>query len=231
MARGEFFSFGDEDLASAPGESWDDIAGSSSVVADAEGLSDWDVDRAAEEAQRSRGDSKTSSSENREPPSLRLYGAVVLVLIAAATLCARIVIGSMAGDDGPTAPPARISPLAVGVAKQGPRNGKATAKPLARVEHDRAERARIRKRRSETRRRAGRRRARRDRSHRQSAFHRPAVGSAAVSTTADPTPPTGTTSAPTEVSPPVPSKASVEPVETPSTGEMATAEFGFEVGR
>src|SRR6476661_44496 len=98
MAK-DFFSFGDEDLD--PGsDAWTGAADQGAVAtveepSHAELLPEWDMDWAAEEAQRSRGDSDQSSSENREPPSLPAKGAIVLVLLASAALVAHLALGAL----------------------------------------------------------------------------------------------------------------------------------------
>lgn len=165
MSR-EFFSFGDEDLTLGD-DAWDrtERSGGTSVIppegsnSDEQTL-DWDADWALEEAQRSRGDSDQRSSENREPPSMRAKGAIVLVLLAGAVLVAHLAVGALGGQSSrspSSTAQTQVKPL-VATSSPGPKIGD----PRAQVhrQSSRRPRAQSRERRDTSRRRARRRRAR-----------------------------------------------------------------------
>ncbi|SRR6266516_4791600 len=242
MAR-EFFSFGDENLD--PGcDPWVDAerpVGAAVSIAEEPSRAgpalDWGADWAAEEAQRTRGDSEQSSSENREPPSLRAKGAIVLVLLASAALVAHLALGALTGgSSASSAPVARTSSVepSVYASSSVP---KATP-PRAQVHRERRDQQRgeSRKRRAITRRHARRRRARRGSGQRQTPHQQGTVGSesqsASVESSPPPVEPPPAAPGASSEAPSTPAAASPSPEPSPPTPtQAAEAQFGVEGGQ
>jgi len=239
MAK-EFFSFGDEDLE--PGDdAWAGAERSGgTMVAVAEESDpgdqalDWDADWAAEEAQRSRGDSEQSSSENREPPSLRAKGAILLVLLASAALVAHLALGALTGGSGASSPPvARTSSVEPSVYASPP--GPKATPPRAQVQrgHRDRQRGQSRQRREITRHHARRRRARSGNRRRQTPDQQetPSRESQAASTESGPPP---VAPPPAEPSSETPSTSAVPPAPeppSPTPTQAAESQFGVEGGQ
>jgi hypothetical protein len=238
MAK-DFFSFGDENQDAGP-DTWTGAAdqGVVATVAEprqAELLPEWDMDWAAEEAQRSRGDSEQSSSESREPPSLRAKGAILLVLLASAALVAHLALGALTGGSGASSPPvARTSSVEPSVYASPP--GPKATPPRAHVQRGRRDRQRgqSRQRREITRHHARRRRARGGNRRRQTPDQQgtPSRESQAASTESGPPP--VAPPPPAEPSSETPSTSVVPPAPEPSspTPTQATeSQFGIEGGQ
>jgi hypothetical protein len=171
MAKGEFFSFGDEDLERARGEHWTEIdAPQRSTVGDVAdptpndpvSAPDPDAPHPGERARRSRGDSETGSSAKREPSPLRVQSAVVLALALGAALAVGILLAATAGDQPAVAPPSTVSGAASRVVRQraplaeGAQARRAQLKREGAVEPQRARRREAPSRRRARRRRRGR---------------------------------------------------------------------------
>lgn len=219
MAR-EFFSFGDEDLGPDRDEeetapfSGGPVATMSEPEHPAPAL-DWEGDWAAEEAQRSRGDSEQSSSENREPPSLRAYGAVVLGLVVGVLLVGHLVRDALGGNGSGSPVSHKVHRHADGaVAVAAPQVGTKQDRPRAQVRRRSSPSGhRDRRRRSQTRRHARRRRAQRTTDRRRQHSGVRQQGAAESSTSSSPS------AAPVESAPPPTSSSTSSPSEPPATSE------------
>jgi hypothetical protein len=142
MAKKDFFTFGDEDVGQPAALGFDaDGGGAVAMLAGVQEAPEREAVEAAEGAQRSRGDSKTRSSEKREPPSLRVQGAVVLALLLAAIVLFRIVLGAAGGDKEPqtSSPSISAEPQPRVIASSEPAGRHVAASPERAAQRERAQ--------------------------------------------------------------------------------------------
>lgn len=231
MAKDDFFTFGDEDLedTGALWKSSGELDGAGSLaVADAAPPYEDDrrLGRVAKGAQRSRGGSGTRSSENREPPSLRVQTVVALSVVVAGAVFLKVVLGAISG--GGSAQPEVKHSASVQPHVQALQSVKKPA-TRARASRERAaQRERAQQRRALTRRRARRSRERResDRPHRSAGN---LIGGAEPRRPpASQTSPESAESAPVE---PIPNESpppSEPATAAPTPQQSAQAQFGIE---
>ncbi len=240
MAKGEFFSFGDEDVESAFAEPWEESGGSAAVAVADPGLEtetfDQSTARAGKGTLRSRGDSRPRSSENRESPSVRVYAVVVIALLVAAVVAFKTVAGTLSSGHQPVA---TAAPQVGRSTDQADRQrvmaaARARARRAQQEREQAAQRQHAYKRQALRKRRARRRTRRIAGNHRRDAARR-TNGAAAALPSAPPTshaPVYTPTPAPAPASPPVSSPESPPP-SSPNKGSVRTGpsavtrEFGL----